>query len=116
MKPSLDGETGRSTLGTSLSRYLFACRDAAALIATVLLLLAIGGQPVCSQVTTATLYGTVTDPSQGAIAGATVTLLHEDTNATLSRVADGQGAFTFDFLRVGSYTVRIEAPGFKRYE
>ena len=69
-----------------------------------------------AQVTTATLYGSVADPSGAAIPGAIVTIIHEDTNAALERTADSNGEFTFDFLRVGSYTVRVEARGFKRYE
>jgi len=31
------------------------------------------------------------------------------------KTVDAAGEFTFDFLRVGSYTIRIEAPGFKTY-
>lgn len=69
-----------------------------------------------AQVTTATLYGTVMDPSGGAVPGAAITVIHEQTNAATTRAADSQGEFTFDFLRVGSYTVRVEAPGFKRHE
>lgn len=69
-----------------------------------------------SQVTTATLYGTVTDPSSAAVPGASVILMHEETNATTVRTADSSGEFTFDFLRVGSYSARVEAQGFKKYE
>ncbi len=69
-----------------------------------------------SQVTTATLFGTVTDPSGAAVPGAVVTLLHEETNTTTTRTADSSGDFTFAFLRVGAYAVRVEAKGFKRYE
>lgn len=79
-------------------------------------LMVLAALPATSQVTTATLYGSVTDPSGSAIPRATVTLIHEETNATASRTADDQGEFTFDFLRVGSYTVRVEATGFKRQE
>jgi hypothetical protein len=82
----------------------------------MLTLLAGSGSPVVSQVTTATLYGTVTDPSGSAVSGAIVTLTHEETNSAVSRVVDQQGEFTFDFLRVGTYTVRIQATGFKRHE
>ena len=66
------------------------------------------------QVSTATLYGSVTDPSGANIPGAAVTLKHEQTGAAISKVAGSAGDFQFDFLRVGNYTIQIEAPGFKR--
>src|SRR5438067_148637 len=77
-----------------------------------LLLCALGN----AQVTTASFYGTVTDASAAAVPGAAVTLVHEGTGATVSRVTDSSGEFGFDFLRVGTYTLRIEAPGFKKFE
>jgi hypothetical protein len=69
-----------------------------------------------AQVTTATLYGTVVDPSGANIPKAAVTLLHQQTGATLSKVSGAGGDFQFDFLRVGTYTLRIEAQGFKRFQ
>ncbi len=69
-----------------------------------------------AQVTTATLSGTVTDPSGASAPGATVTLTHEQTAAVATKVTGGDGNFQFDFVRVGTYTVFIEARGFKRYE
>ena len=69
-----------------------------------------------AQVTTATFYGTVSDPTGAVIPGATVTLTHKGTGATATKTSDAAGDFVFDFLRVGSYTLRIEARGFKRYE
>jgi hypothetical protein len=71
---------------------------------------------ISGQVTTATFYGIVTDPTGAGVPGATVILTHEGTNATATRTTDPTGEFVFDFLRIGSYTLRIEAKGFKRYE
>ena len=67
------------------------------------------------QVTTATFYGIVTDSSGARIPAATVSFVHEQTGAVTKRAADLSGEFAFDFLRVGTYTIRIEAPGFKTY-
>ena len=72
--------------------------------------------PASAQVTTATFYGTVVDQSGASVPNAVVTIVHEETNATTGRTSDTAGEFTFDFLRVGSYTLRVEAPGFKRHE
>ena len=79
----------------------------------MIVLSSIGG---FAQVTTATLYGVVTDPSGAAVPGASVTLTHQETNASSVKIADSTGDFAFDFLRVGSYSVRVEAAGFKRHE
>jgi hypothetical protein len=69
-----------------------------------------------AQVTTARFYGIVTDPSGAVVPGATVTLTQESTRAQLKKTTDSTGEFMFDFLRVGSYTLSIEASGFKTYQ
>lgn len=69
-----------------------------------------------AQVTTATLYGTVTDPTGAAIPGATVTLIHQQTGAAATKTSADAGDVQFDFLRVGTYNIQIEAKGFKRFE
>ena len=71
---------------------------------------------VFAQVTTANFYGIVTDASGAVVPGAVVTLTHEGTGAVISRVASTTGEFGFDLLRIGSYMLRIEAQGFKRFE
>src|SRR5262249_33439587 len=98
-------------LGRALSRGDMRIARLAALI----LLLAVTGS-VPAQVTTATFYGIVTDPTGAVVPGASVTLTHEGTSATATRITDAAGEFIFDFLRVGSYTLRIEARGFKKLE
>src|SRR5262249_26219421 len=75
-----------------------------------------GPLTISAQVTTATFYGTVTDASGAAIPAGTVTLTHEGTDTAASRTTDSIGEFAFDFLRVGAYTLRIEATGFKKFE
>ena len=69
--------------------------------------------PSLAQVTTATFHGIVTDSSGARIPGASVTFMHEGTSAATRKPVDASGEFTVDFLRVGSYTIRIEAAGFK---
>ncbi len=82
----------------------------------VLSILAVFAGALWAQQTTATFYAVVTDSTGGVIPGAAVTLTHEGTGATASKVSDPLGEAVFDFLRVGSYTLRIEAKGFKRLE
>ncbi len=69
-----------------------------------------------AQLTTATLYGIVNDSSGAVVPGAAVTLVHEATSARTTKLTGETGEFQVDFLRVGSYTLTIEAPGFKKYE
>jgi outer membrane receptor protein involved in Fe transport len=68
------------------------------------------------QVTTATFYGIATDSTRAVVPGATVTLTNNETGAIYRKVSDGAGEFGFDFLPTGTYTLRIEAAGFKTYE
>jgi outer membrane receptor protein involved in Fe transport len=69
-----------------------------------------------AQVTTGSFYGSVTDTTGGVVPAAAVTLTHNDTGASVAAVTDAAGEFGFEFLRVGSYTLRIEKPGFKKFE
>ena len=69
-----------------------------------------------AQVTTANFYGTITDSTGAVVPAATVTLLHDGTGTLVTRKSSATGEFGFDFLRIGTYTLRIEAQGFKRYE
>jgi len=69
-----------------------------------------------AQVTTATVYGTVNDPSGASIPAATVTLKHQETGAVATKVTTDTGDFQFDFVRVGAYTLTIEGRGFRRHQ
>jgi outer membrane receptor protein involved in Fe transport len=71
------------------------------------------GVPCLAQVTTSTFLGTVTDPSGAVIVGATLTLTNQGTAAAISKVSGPDGSFEFDFLRAGTYRLKIAAPGFK---
>ncbi|MER3429011.1 MAG: hypothetical protein C4334_13160 [Pyrinomonas sp.] len=69
---------------------------------------------VHAQSNTGRLVGTVSGPD-GVIAGATVTLTDVKTGRERSTVTTGEGNFIFPQLEVGTYTVRITAPGFKTF-
>src|SRR5437867_9163619 len=83
----------------------------AALICAGLLLLAPAGS--WSQANSATLHGTVNDPTGAVVPGVTVTLTNQNTGAAMVQSTAERGDFTFTFVPVGVYTVRVEAPGFK---
>jgi hypothetical protein len=69
-----------------------------------------------AQVTTATIYGRVLDPSGGIVIGATVSATNELTATVRSVITNELGEVTFSFLPVGTYTVSIQAAGFKGYK
>ncbi len=67
------------------------------------------------QGTTTRVTGTVTDPSGAAVAGATVTLTNESTGAVLSAETSDSGTYNFDLLLPGTYSVKVEKSGFKKF-
>ncbi len=66
-----------------------------------------------AQVTTATVYGRIVDPSGAGVPQAKVALINDETNARTNAVSDASGEFTSAFLPVGRYSISIEASGFK---
>ena len=61
----------------------------------------------------AVLEGTVLDPSQGAVAGAHVTLTNTDTAAVRTTTSGSTGLYRFDLLPPGHYDLRITMQGFR---
>ncbi|MGA7886837.1 MAG: TonB-dependent receptor [Acidobacteriaceae bacterium] len=66
-----------------------------------------------SQATTAgSLSGTITDPSEAVIPGATVTITKPDTGYTQTVTSSSAGGYIFPDLQAGQYTLRVSAKGF----
>ena len=82
------------------------------LLAGLLVFTAIGS----AQVTTARLYGTVEDSTGAVIPGVQVTVTNDDTGLVYTAESGASGDFVFNVLPVGTYTLRLEAEGFKAYE
>ena len=66
-----------------------------------------------AQVDTGSITGTITDTSGAVVGGAKVTLISEDTGATLSTTATGDGSYEFSPVRIGSYKLNASSKGFK---
>ena len=64
--------------------------------------------------TSASLSGTVTDPNGGAVAGAKITVSNPAMNLAIEAKTSADGSFSFPTLQPGTYTVTIEASGFKK--
>src|SRR5258708_7800172 len=69
-----------------------------------------------AQTSTTSLQGTVTDPSGGAISGATVELVNTDSKLHRDATTDGQGEYRFQFLPPGTYRLSVVSSGFSRCE
>jgi hypothetical protein len=65
---------------------------------------------------TGALSGTVSDPSGGTIAGATVAATNLATGQARSATTDATGAFRISLLPPGNYSVKFSASGFKTIE
>jgi Carboxypeptidase regulatory-like domain/TonB-dependent Receptor Plug Domain len=66
--------------------------------------------------TTATIRGTVQDPSGGVLPGATVTATNTGTKGVQTAVSDDRGQYLFAGLFPGTYDLKVELSGFKTYE
>ena len=60
----------------------------------------------------ASVVGIVKDANGAAIAGATVTLIHDATGAEYTSTTDDEGGFQFQTNEEGNFTLKIEASGF----
>jgi hypothetical protein len=83
--------------------------------ALVWLWLGAGVVPLAAQGTTSRVTGIVSDSSGGVIPGATVTLTNDGTGISFTSATTGAGAYTFEAVQVGTYTVRVELTGFKTF-
>jgi hypothetical protein len=66
-----------------------------------------------SQEVTAAIVGTVTDPSDAPIAGATVNVTDIDRGTQLVAITNDSGAYNVPRIPVGNYQLKISAKGFQ---
>jgi hypothetical protein len=78
----------------------------------IIALLAIGSQRAWAQ-QTASINGTVVDPSGAGIPGAELVLTNEGTGVTRQTVTSVQGYFNFTDLSAAQYSIRVSAKGFE---
>jgi Carboxypeptidase regulatory-like domain len=65
---------------------------------------------------TASITGTVTDPSGAAIPNAQVSLTSPERGITHAAKSNGSGDYLFAALPIGSYNLTVIVPGFKKFE
>ena len=70
--------------------------------------------PADAQTTLGTIRGTVFDPQQQVVPGATVVIIDESTSVAREVQTDGQGLFEIPNLRPGTYAVTATLTGFRK--
>ncbi len=63
-----------------------------------------------------TLHGVVTDTTGGILPNATITLTLQERGTSRVVYSDDEGAYVATVLPIGTYTVQVEAAGFKAFE
>ena len=65
---------------------------------------------------TASITGTVTDPSGAAVTNAQVTLTSTEHGITRTTTTNGSGDYLFASLPIGSYDLAVSETGFRKYQ
>ncbi|MGB8539078.1 MAG: carboxypeptidase-like regulatory domain-containing protein, partial [Acidobacteriaceae bacterium] len=74
----------------------------------------LAGSHLYAQAVSGTIVGTVTDAGGAAVTNAQVTIVLTGQQTTYNAVTNDSGNFTEPNLPLGTYTVTVEAPGFKK--
>src|SRR5437870_509297 len=82
-------------------------------IGTIVLSIGTLGVQFAHAQATATILGTVMDPSGAAIGGAMVQVKNIGTSLTQTAISDEQGRYRFPDLGIGEYEVQATQPGFQ---
>jgi hypothetical protein len=84
-------------------------------LATLALALVFAVPSAVAQSTGGRIRGTVTDPSGGAVAAATVTLINVATSSTRVVQSGANGEYIFIEVPVGTYEIDVTQAGFKKF-
>ena len=84
-------------------------------LATFAFALVFAAPSAVAQSTGGRIRGTVTDPSGGAVAAATVTLINAATSSTRVVQSGANGEYIFIEVPVGSYEIDVTQAGFKKF-
>jgi Carboxypeptidase regulatory-like domain len=81
-------------------------------LSLTILFLAAAAAPARGQFETGSILGTITDASGAVVDGAMVTVTSVDTGISQTRSSDAAGNYEFVTLRIGTYIITAEKPGF----
>lgn len=83
------------------------------LVCVVLIMFAT--MPMIAQQITASIHGTIVDPSGAVVEGASVTAKQTETGLTRRAVTDHDGSYVLVELPIGHYRLEVAARGFAKY-
>src|SRR5258708_2315826 len=92
----------------------FLCSRYIKTVLPALILFASFGFRASAQISTATITGTVTDPTGAAVAGVKVLVLETSKNFESRSETNSEGLYRVQSLQPGTYDVSFEGAGFKR--
>jgi hypothetical protein len=69
-----------------------------------------------AQIGTTSLRGTIMDKTGAVVAGASVRLAAPELSVQRTAVSDSTGGYEFHSLKPGTYSLRVEAPGFRGFD
>ena len=75
--------------------------------------LSLGSPLSIAQTSSATISGHVVDQTQGIVTNAQVKLINEQTSVVVTTQVLGNGDFIFPDVQPGTFTIEVQAPGFK---
>jgi hypothetical protein len=85
------------------------------IIALVFCLIVLGALPLAGQTGYGTVTGTVKDATGAVMPSATATLTNTATGVAVKTTTNEAGVYHFGSVRPGSYTLVVEASGFKKW-
>ncbi len=85
------------------------------LLCCVLALAVCSGSAFAQDVQSATVVGTVTDPTGAVVPNASVTVTNTATNISAHATTNAEGAYYVPFQSAGTYDITVSAPGFKQF-
>src|SRR5258708_36248673 len=101
-------------MNTFVSRTARRFGDSAKAALTILLTLLILSGNLPAQTGSASIRGAISDPKGQPIAGAAITLVNTETNATRKQTTSEKGTYLFDLIAPGPYRLPAETPAFQK--
>src|SRR5215469_16301469 len=98
--------------GCVMKRALTAFSCLPFLLLTILVITSVTLQTARSQEVTASITGTISDPSGASVPGATVTATSVERGIAYTATSNETGLYLIAHLPVGSYTMKVEKSGF----